>query len=47
MKKYLVLVLSILISIATFGQNNYQEVVYLKNGQVIKGVIIEQVPNKS
>ncbi|NCC19405.1 MAG: hypothetical protein EOM29_10750 [Bacteroidia bacterium] len=29
------------------AQNNYQDVVYLKNGSVIKGVIIEQIPNVS
>lgn len=27
--------------------NNYEEVVYLKNGSIIHGVIIEQVPNVS
>lgn len=26
---------------------NYTEVVYLKNGSIIRGVVIEQVPNKS
>lgn len=31
----------------SFGQSNYQDVVYLKNGSVIRGVIIEQVLNKS
>jgi len=31
----------------SYGQNNYQDVVYLKNGSIIRGVIIEQVPNKS
>lgn len=30
-----------------FGQNNAQDVVYLKNGSTIRGVIIEQIPNKS
>jgi len=28
------------------AQNNYQDVVYLKNGSIIRGVIIEQVPNE-
>jgi len=27
--------------------NQYQDVVYLKNGSKIKGVLIEQIPNKS
>ena len=30
-----------------FAQNNYQDVLYLRNGSVIRGVIIEQVPNES
>lgn len=47
MKKYLWLFLFTIISNISFGQNNYQDVVYLKNGSVIRGVIIEQVPNKS
>lgn len=47
MKKYLTLVLFVLIANFSFGQSNYQDVVYLKNGSIIRGVIIEQVPNKS
>ena len=31
----------------TYAQQNYQDVVYLKNGSIIRGMIIEQVPNKS
>jgi len=31
----------------SLGQNNYQDVVYLKDRSIIRGVIIEQVPNKS
>ena len=30
-----------------FAQSNYQDVVYLKNGSIIRGVIIEQIPNQS
>jgi len=47
MKKYLALLLFSLMTTVSFGQNNYQDVVYLKNGSIIRGVIIEQVPNKS
>jgi hypothetical protein len=47
MKKYLTLLSFVLIQTVSFGQNNYQDVVYLKNGSIIRGVIIEQVPNKS
>src|SRR5205085_2634048 len=32
---------------AAVAQNNLQDVVYLKNGQVLRGVIIEQVPGQS
>jgi hypothetical protein len=35
------------LSMASFAQQNYDDVVYLKNGSVIRGVIIEQVPNVS
>lgn len=46
--KKLVLLLTLLLSISTYvSAQNYTEVVYLKNGSVIKGVIIEQVPNVS
>jgi hypothetical protein len=47
MKKYLVLLLFALITTLSYAQSNYQDVVYLKNGSIIRGVIIEQVPNKS
>lgn len=29
------------------AQNNYEDVVYLKNGSIIHGIIIEQIPNES
>ncbi len=47
MMKYLTLILFVSITTLSFAQNNYQDVVYLKNGSIIRGVIIEQVPNKS
>jgi len=47
MKKYLVLILFALVTTLAFAQRNYQDVVYLKNGTIIRGMIIEQVPNKS
>lgn len=46
MKKYLVLLLIVVITTLSFGQSNYQDVVYLKDGSIIRGAIIEQVPNK-
>lgn len=47
MKKYLTLILFVCVTAISFAQNNYQDVVYLKNGSVIRGIIVEQVPNKS
>lgn len=47
MKKILLgFILIFLMPICTFAQN-IQEVVYLKNGSVIKGIVIEQVPGES
>lgn len=48
MKKIL-LICALLFAVVqvSFSQNNLIEVVYLKNGSIIKGTIIEQIPNKS
>ena len=35
------------ITILAFAQQNYEDVVYLKNGSIIRGMIIEQIPNVS
>jgi len=45
--KKIYLLISLLFSIFIYSQNNYQDVVYLKNGNIIYGMIIEQIPNKS
>lgn len=29
------------------AQTNYEDVVYLKNGSIIHGIIVEQIPNES
>jgi hypothetical protein len=47
MKKILLTTVFILTVTVLFAQNNFQDVVYLKNGSVIRGVIIEEVPNES
>lgn len=49
MKKFtFLLVLAIVsVGIGTVSAQSLQEVVYLKNGSVIRGTIIEQVPNES
>ena len=46
--KRIVLTLALLCSIVIYvsGQN-YQDFVYLKNGSIIRGVVIEQIPNQS
>ena len=48
MKKFtFLLVLAIVsVGIGTVSAQSLQEVVYLKNGSVIRGTIIEQVPNE-
>ena len=51
MKNYIKTVLFILsfmvIASVANAQSNYEDVVYLKNGSIIHGIIIEQVPNQS
>ena len=48
MKRFYILALVALIGFAMpAAAQQYQEVVYLKNGSVIKGVVIEQVPGQS
>jgi hypothetical protein len=47
MKRIFTLILLIVLCSAGFAQNNLQDVVYLKNGSVIRGLIVEQVPNES
>ena len=47
MRKILLVLFGILgFSVLSIAQN-YREVVYLKNGSIIKGIIIEQTPNMS
>ncbi len=50
--KYRLIFLLIIFSVAALpsfvnAQANYEDVVYLKNGSIIHGTIIEQVPNES
>ncbi len=46
MKKFILLFAFLIGNLSVFAQA-FQEVVYLKNGSIIRGVIIEQVPNES
>jgi len=47
MKQFFVLVITLFISSFCYAQSNLIDVVYLKNGSMIRGIIIEQVPNQS
>ena len=48
MKKVLILLAFLLgCSILSYAQTKMTDVVYLKNGSIIKGIIVEQVPNQS
>ena len=46
MRKFLLTSVFILTATVLFAQN-MQDVVHLKNGSIIRGTIIEQVPNQS
>jgi hypothetical protein len=48
MRKIFTLLLTIMTTTFLYGQTpTWEEVVYLKNGSIIRGTIIEQIPNKS
>lgn len=47
MKQKLILLLLVLLPILINAQNDYQDIIYLKNGSIIKGTITEQIPNKT
>jgi hypothetical protein len=47
MKKLFTLLVILASSSLLFAQHNYEDVVYLKNGSIIRGIIVEQVPNQS
>lgn len=46
-KSFIVSVAILFFSALSALAQNYQEVVYLKNGSIIKGIITEQIPNES
>jgi hypothetical protein len=47
MKKLFMLLVILASTSLLFAQHNYEDVVYLKTGSIIRGIIIEQVPNQS
>lgn len=46
MKKLLTFLTMVVLAISSFAQGNYRDVVHLKDGSIIKGIIVEQVPGK-
>ena len=46
MKKLFFLFILLITTFSLGFSQEYQDVVYLKNGSIIKGIIIEQIPNK-
>lgn len=47
MKKYLILTIAALLFLTTAQAQQYTEVVYLKNGSMIRGTVVEQTPGES
>ncbi|WP_016777578.1 hypothetical protein [Anaerophaga thermohalophila] len=47
MKTTLLFTLLALFSTISLAQNSYQDVIYLKDGSIIRGIIVEQVPNRT
>lgn len=47
MKRLVVLFALVVMAVSAIAQNNMRDVVYLKNGGITKGIIIEQVPSES
>jgi hypothetical protein len=47
MKKHILLLMFSAVSIICFSQQKYQATVYLKNGNIVPGVIIERFPDES
>jgi len=47
MKKLIFILVFAVSSTVIYAQTNYQDVVYLKNGSIVRGIITEQIPNES
>lgn len=47
MKKFVLLFFCVMSTMFAVAQTNLQDVVYLKNGSVVRGVIVEQIPGVS
>jgi hypothetical protein len=46
-RNFTVLLLACFLSSAALAQTNLEEVIYLQNGSILRGVIVEEIPNKS
>ena len=47
MKRLIFVICAILCSSLFVSAKDFREVVYLKNGSIIKGIILEQIPNET
>lgn len=47
MKRTLIFLIVFLTGLTAFSQEVYQDVIYLKNGELLSGVIVEQIPGVS
>jgi TM2 domain-containing membrane protein YozV len=47
MKKFILLIGLLSLFLISAKAQNYEDVVYLKNGSIIRGLIIEQIPNQT
>ena len=48
MSRYIIIMCVLVFAVVSHASaQNYQDVVYLRNGSIIRGVIIEQIPNES
>ncbi len=47
MKTHLIIIALLLFGNVCLAQENWQDAIFLKNGSVVRGTIVEQVPNKS
>ena len=47
MKKFVLLLFCAMSTMLAAAQSDWQDVVYLKNGSIVRGIIVEQVPNVS
>ena len=47
MRKYVLLVMGLMIAISgLYGQENLYDMIYLNNGTIIRGIIIEHIPGQ-